>query len=226
MKTIIKITFIASAIAMQSCATIFSGTSSTIKIRSGIPSSAKVYLNGNYQGEAPCNINVSKNSLKKNETVIEIKSKGYKTQQVSVGRKVKVGAIFCNLIFTGIFGLIIDIADAAIFKPYPDIINYNLDDNVDNIIPIHNSKYVETKQSNDYTTIQQEQKTEIKIEHINTSINGFIAGDSVKWNSISGLKKGKIIDVQDNYADVEFSTNGKLKSRHFPYGQFVKIEQK
>lgn len=108
-----------------SCATIFSGTSTKVKV-SGVQEEAKVFYNGNYEGETPLKVKVSKKALK-DGVDITIKKNGYQDANIILIRKTKVGAIIGNIIFTGGIGLIIDFATAAIYKPSPKEIKYDLE---------------------------------------------------------------------------------------------------
>lgn len=109
---------------LVSCATVFSGTKAKIKV-SGTPDSSSVYVNGNYAGNAPLKVKVSKNGLKNSGTKVLVKN-GDKQQEITLTRKVKVSAVIGNILFTGGIGLIIDFATGAIYKPYPDNIKYKL----------------------------------------------------------------------------------------------------
>lgn len=125
MKNLIFYLFLFSTVFIQSCATVFSGTKCKVSVNEGLPYGSKVYLNGNYVANAPCKVEVSKNSLK-NQCFIEIKSEGYESQKIVLVRKVKVAAVIGNIIFTGGLGLILDFADGAIYKAFPNKVNYNL----------------------------------------------------------------------------------------------------
>lgn len=112
------------AILTQSCAIIFSGTKSGVKVK-GMPEGASVYYNGNLEGTAPCKVKVSKNALKNGNTKIQIKQEGYQDSEVTLGRKIKVGAVVGDFIIFPI-GHIVDFATGAIYKPYPGSIDYDL----------------------------------------------------------------------------------------------------
>lgn len=116
---------ILSIITLSGCATVFSGTKTKVDV-SGIPESAKVYYNGNYEGVAPCTVKVSKNSLKDGAD-ITIKKEGYKDATVMLMRKTKVPAIIGDVLFTACFGLVIDFATGAIYRPYPGQVKFDLD---------------------------------------------------------------------------------------------------
>ena len=124
MKKIIIICGVISTVFLSSCATIFSGTKCKVKIKDGYPSSAKVFVNGSYEGTAPCKVVVSKNSLKSG-AFIEIKADGYEASKVTLARKLKIGALVGDIL-TGVFWIAIDFADGAIYKAFPSKVEYNL----------------------------------------------------------------------------------------------------
>ena len=124
MKKLLFVGAIFSLLLLSSCATIFSGTKCKVIVKDGNPINAKVYLNGSFQGDAPCKIKVSKNSLKTG-ALIEIKADGYETQKITLVRKLKVGALLGDIL-TGVFWIAIDFADGAIYKAFPNKVKYNL----------------------------------------------------------------------------------------------------
>lgn len=125
MKNIILLLLsVSSILFLNSCATIFSGTKCKVKVKDGSPIAAKVYVNGTYEGTAPCKVKISKNSLKSG-AIVEIKADGYETQKVTLVRKLKIGALLGDIV-TGVVWLAIDFADGAIYRAYPNKIEYNL----------------------------------------------------------------------------------------------------
>ena len=121
-KTIILLVF---AIVLQSCATILGGVKDTTRVTQGTPEGAKVYLNGNYISDAPCNVRVNKN-VKSGINKIEIKAEGYETQTINMTRKVSIGYVVADAVCTGWIGLIVDFATGCIYKPRPNRIKYSL----------------------------------------------------------------------------------------------------
>lgn len=114
------------AIFFSSCAMIFTGTKATVHVKKGVPDSAKVYYNGSYQGTAPCNVKVAKNSLKTGNASLTIKADGYKETNVKLGRKMMPGAFIAD--FLGFpLAHIIDFATGDIYRAYPNKIEYNLE---------------------------------------------------------------------------------------------------
>lgn len=111
----------------SSCATVWSGTQCTVNVKNGVPEGAKIYVNGNYVGQAPIKVVISKNGLKNKQTVITIKADGYKSQDIILTRRLKISALIGDIIFTGGIGLIIDFATGAIYKAWPGTIQYTLD---------------------------------------------------------------------------------------------------
>ena len=113
-----------STLLMSSCATILDGNRNASHVKIGTPTNAKVFYNGEYMGEAPCRVPISK-SFKKGESKIEIKADGYEMATVTMTRKVSVGFVLLD-ICTGVFPLIIDFATGNIYKPRPNRIDYHL----------------------------------------------------------------------------------------------------
>lgn len=118
--------FMLTASLTTGCATVFSGTKCKVKVKSGDPVEAKVFLNGNYMGTAPCKVKVPKNGLKSGQLTLEIRAEGYKSQFVTLTRKTKVAAVIGDVV-TGVVWLIVDFADGAIYKAYPSKIRYSLE---------------------------------------------------------------------------------------------------
>lgn len=125
--TVILIAAAVLMISLSSCATVWSGTRCTVKVKDGVPAGAKIYVNGNYVGTAPMDVVISKNGLKNKQTVITIKADGFKSQDIILTRRLKIGAFIGDIIFTGGIGLIIDFLSGSIYKAYPGTIHYSLD---------------------------------------------------------------------------------------------------
>jgi len=114
------------ATLFSSCAMIFTGSKATVAVKKGTPESAMVYYNGSYQGTAPCQVKVAKNSLKTGNATVTIKAKGYKETEVKLGRKMMPGAFVGD--FLGFpLAHIIDFATGDIYRAYPKKIEYNLE---------------------------------------------------------------------------------------------------
>ncbi len=109
----------------QGCATILGGSKHTIHVKQGIPRNARVYLNGEYFGEAPENVKVQK-SARQGNSYIEIKADGYETSKISLTRKVSVGFTVLDICCL-ILPLAIDFATGNIYMPRPNRIDYYLE---------------------------------------------------------------------------------------------------
>jgi len=122
----LKLLFAVAIVAtlFNSCATVFGGMKTNVKVK-GLPEGASVYYNGNYEGNAPCNVKVSKNSLKDGNTKIQIKSEGYQDSEVTLSRKLKMGAFIGDILIFPV-GHIVDFVTGAIYKPYPAKVEFNL----------------------------------------------------------------------------------------------------
>jgi hypothetical protein len=121
---------LASAILLQSCALVFSGTKDKIKVRSGTPDNAAVYYNGEKVGEGNCTVKIPKKSIK--DATIEVKAPGYETQTFKFGKKLRGGAIFFDCI-TGFVWLIPDFVLGAVNKATPQKVHYDLQISATNI---------------------------------------------------------------------------------------------
>lgn len=121
-KTIVCVSLIA-AMMLQSCALIFSGRRDKIKVKGEIPSTAKVYYNGELAGTGNCTIKVQKKSI--DNALIEVKADGYETQAFRFSRKIKLLALIGDCM-GGFVGLIFDFGSGAIYKASPQKIHYNL----------------------------------------------------------------------------------------------------
>ncbi len=109
----------------QSCATIFSGMKTNVKVKNGTPQNADVYYNGSFVGKAPVSVKVSKNGLKSGNAKISVKKEGYETQETILTRKLKMGAFIGDIIVFPV-GHIVDFVTGAIYKPHPGSIEYVL----------------------------------------------------------------------------------------------------
>jgi hypothetical protein len=110
---------------MQSCATVFSGCTSKIKI-DGYPTQSYVYYNGVIKGVTPMKLKVNKQDLKNSPEVI-IKKEGFEEQTIILKRQLKASALVGNIVFTGALGLAVDFIDGAIYKPDTDKIDFTLE---------------------------------------------------------------------------------------------------
>lgn len=108
----------------SSCATILDGRKNTIKIKAGSPVAAKVYLDGEYIGEAPFKIRIEKRKIQEG-SLIEIKSEGFETLKYEVIRFPHVAYVLLDIV-TGVIPLIVDVADGNIYRPNTRNIEYEL----------------------------------------------------------------------------------------------------
>ncbi len=111
---------------LSSCATILDGSRTRVRVINGSPANARVYLNGNYCGEAPATLRVQKKSLKQEGgSKIEIKAEGYETQTVVLTKKTKAGFIVLDLLF-GFWPLVIDASTGNFAGVKPKRVRYYL----------------------------------------------------------------------------------------------------
>jgi hypothetical protein len=117
--------FIAVLIMMSSCATIFKGTSSNLKVSANQPKAMVSIKNQNgivvYDGEAPALVKLSKNS----EYTVAISLDGYKTQTIGITRSV-TGWFWGNLCLGGVVGMVIDYATGGMWDLNPSHIDVKL----------------------------------------------------------------------------------------------------
>lgn len=124
MKKIISALIIAVVFSfiLSSCATIFTGSKCKVYVPKNINSKVDVFLDGNYVGEAPTYVRMSKSKLK--DGVISIRSEGYSKIDVKVGRKPMVGFIVVDAVFNPLLSLGIDFIDGDIYRPSTKSLDY------------------------------------------------------------------------------------------------------
>ncbi|MCH4822700.1 PEGA domain-containing protein [Gramella lutea] len=126
MRTFFKILPIAVLLALQSCATIVSGSRQTIKFNS-MPASATVLINEVEIGKTP----VEKDLKRNQEYQVLIKLDGYKTYKTTLSKKFNEWYIG-NIVFGGIIGLVVDPITGAMYKLTPNELTSRLEkDNSD-----------------------------------------------------------------------------------------------
>lgn len=106
---------------LTSCATILSGKFDTVKVKAGKPVHAKVYLNGNYVGEAPIKVRLAKDE----NNIIEIRADGYEPMAVQMRRRFAWGFAVADVCF-GVVPLVVDLLTGDIYKLKPNKIRYDL----------------------------------------------------------------------------------------------------
>ena len=89
------------------CATIFHGSTDKVDFSSD-PSGAKVYVNGQYMGTAPLQLNLAS----KHTYTIEFRKDGYESRNVIINSSVGAGWIVLDVIF-GLVPVIIDAATGS-----------------------------------------------------------------------------------------------------------------
>jgi hypothetical protein len=107
-----------------SCATILSGKKNTINIKHGTPEKALIYLDGEFLGEAPLKMRISKYKLQ-HGSMLEIKKEGYQTQRFEVVRSPHTWYVVADIL-TGVLPLIIDTANGNIYRTNTRNIEYIL----------------------------------------------------------------------------------------------------
>lgn len=107
-----------------SCATVFSGKMNTITVHAGNPEKAVVFLDGEYLGETPLKMRISKYKLQ-HGSLIEIRKKGYETARFQVTRRPHKLYVVADIL-TGFIPLIIDTATGNIYRPHTSDLSYEL----------------------------------------------------------------------------------------------------
>lgn len=103
---------IAAVVTNSSCAAVFTGTTSTVSITSD-PSGAKIYVDGEYKGEAPLDVTLGRTK----DHAITAKKPGYSETRASVRRvfnAVSVANILCLPLLWVCFG--VDAISGGIWK--------------------------------------------------------------------------------------------------------------
>jgi len=96
------------------CATIFSGSTQSVSYSSE-PTGAKVYINGQYMGNTPFEINLRKN---KSYTIV-FKKDGYTSKSVIINNTVGAGWIVLDVL-GGLLPVVIDAATGNWYTLSPD----------------------------------------------------------------------------------------------------------
>jgi hypothetical protein len=126
------------------CATILHGSHQELNVRSA-PSNVSVYMQGEKAGETPMTLH-----LKRNEHyILTLKKNGYEPIKVHLHKNFKpLPAILGNIFWSGIIGVVVDLATGAAYKLSPEQINKHLD-------KLENAGYLPgvTKTSKDEITV-------------------------------------------------------------------------
>ncbi|TKB96873.1 hypothetical protein [Pedobacter cryophilus] len=116
---------IAGTLLTQSCATIFTGNKTGVRIPNGTPEGAKIFVNGKYEKTAPETVQIPKAALK-NGSIITIKADGYQNTEIKINRKVQIGMVALDIVTGGIW-LIVDFITGNIYTATPDRVKYELE---------------------------------------------------------------------------------------------------
>ncbi len=116
--------FLVVILLLTSCATILGGKKNTLKVNSGYPENASVYIDGKYIGDAPLKQRISKFELQEG-SLIEIKKEGFLSYKHEVIRSPHVIYVMADIL-TGVIPLVVDVADANIYRPNTRNIKYKL----------------------------------------------------------------------------------------------------
>lgn len=101
--------FVASALLLTSCATLFTGTKDRISFNSS-PQGAMIYKDGVEQCKTPCTLRVRRSV---NDTDLELKLDGYETRLITLDKEFNVVSVL-NL--GNLLGWGIDVASGAVMK--------------------------------------------------------------------------------------------------------------
>ncbi len=112
-KIITAITGAAVALSLTACASIVHGTQQKETFVSR-PSFAHVRIDGINYGKTPVTINLAR----KNEHMVRISLPGYKPAKFRLHKKVS-GWFFANIALGGVIGMVVDLADGAIYTLKP-----------------------------------------------------------------------------------------------------------
>jgi len=111
---------VALALAQTGCCSIVSGTTQQVAINS-TPSGATVSVNGMPSAQTPVTLPLRRGS----SNAISIEKEGYEPYDVALSRGMN-GWVFGNILFGGLIGLVVDVADGAIYTISPDSVFANL----------------------------------------------------------------------------------------------------
>jgi len=107
MKKNIAIMCIVSMLSLSGCATLFKGTAKKIDMQSS-PEKAEVYVNGQFMGITPLQLNLSV----KHSYAIEFRAEGYQPRVYHINNRVGAGWVVLDVIL-GLVPVIVDAATGA-----------------------------------------------------------------------------------------------------------------
>ena len=113
-------------LGFTNCATTFGGRHNTLVFKTENTVKAKIYLDGNYIGEAPGKILLKRTTIQ-HGSVLEIKADGFETQKYLILRKLHAIYILAD-VFTGGVWLGVDYATGNIYRPSPRMFSYTLNE--------------------------------------------------------------------------------------------------
>jgi hypothetical protein len=91
--------------SLTGCAAILSGSTTQVRLDSD-PPGAKVYDNGSLVGTTPTEVNV----IKKKDHTFEFRKTGYISMTRVDGASAGAGWIICDVLLTGLIGVVVDAA--------------------------------------------------------------------------------------------------------------------
>lgn len=103
-------------ICFSSCASIFSGSTDKVSIKSE-PNNADVYVNGTFKGKTPLSVNLARGKSHH----IELRAKDYESYIITTDKSFN-SMVLGNILCGGIIGLIIDFASGSAWNVEPGII--------------------------------------------------------------------------------------------------------
>jgi len=119
------IAFVVCPFLLSGCATIFAGGVTKVTVKDGLPSHAKVFYKGNYEGRAPITVKAYKNDVARETANIEIKEEGYKSTTITLSKKILIGWLIADIPVP--ITLVIDFITGAIYGIKPKQITYSLE---------------------------------------------------------------------------------------------------
>ena len=112
-------------IMFQGCATIIGGRTNTLVFKKESLPQAKIYIDGEYVGEAPGKIRLSKEKIQ-HGSMLEIKAEGYENETYLILRKQHALYSFVDIVI-GALPLGVDYLTGNIYRPDPRSFVYKLE---------------------------------------------------------------------------------------------------
>lgn len=111
----------------QDCATIMGGKNNTLVFRDGSLPQAKVYIDGEYIGDAPGKIKLPREKIQ-HGSILEVSAEGYVKKEYLILRKQHHFYSLVDILIGGV-PLAVDYATGNIYRPVPHTFLYKLDKN-------------------------------------------------------------------------------------------------